>query len=153
MAIAVLHPSFRGLRGAIGGIVFKQYTNKTVLTRFPRMPKTRTAAQQAHAERFRRASEFARRVQRDPVLYARYALLARARGCTVRGAVIGEYLRRKVGERETGNVAEIVRPKLTLLGYSRRLQRDDRLLARRGKQVFADFFRLVACRGHEPFCR
>jgi len=92
MAIATFNPSFTPLRGKVGGLVFKRYRDKVVVTRAPMFSKPWSPAQQAARTRFAEASAYARTVQADPVLRASYALIATRRGLTIRSVAISAYL-------------------------------------------------------------
>lgn len=103
MAIATFSPASRGFRGKIGGLVFKHYRNKVVVTRAPTFTQPWSAAQKAGRTRFAAASAYARTVQADPLLRARYARIAARRGLTIRSAAISAYLRGETEQIQVGN--------------------------------------------------
>lgn len=93
MAIATLNPSYPRLRGKVGGLVFKHYRDKVVVTRAPTFSGEWSAVQRAGRIRFANASAYARRVQADPLLREKYATIALQRGLTIRSAAISAYLK------------------------------------------------------------
>ena len=93
MAIATFNPSVPRLRGKVGGLVFKHYGDKVVVTRAPTFSGKWSAAQLTGRNRFAQASAYARRVQVDPLLRAKYEQIAAQRGLTVRSAAISAYLK------------------------------------------------------------
>ena len=95
MAIATFSPLSTPLRGKVGGLIFKHYGDKIVVTRAPTFSKPWSAAQQAGRKRFAQASAYARKVQADPSLRAKYATLAAQRGLTLRSVAISAYLQGK----------------------------------------------------------
>lgn len=101
MAIATFSSSFRPLSGKVGGLIFKHYGNKVVVTRAPVFTKPWTPAQQAARRRFAEASAYARTVQNDPVLRAKYARTATRRGLTIRAVAISAWLQGKAKEPAT----------------------------------------------------
>ncbi|XVJ67151.1 MAG: hypothetical protein HEQ40_13655 [Lacibacter sp.] len=64
----------RGLKGQVGKqLVFKQYGNKTVVTRYPDMSLVKpSAAQKEKRKGFAAAVAYARGITNDPVLKALY---------------------------------------------------------------------------------
>jgi len=101
MAIAKFNSSHKPLRGKVGGLVFKHYADKVVVTRTPVFTGQWSTAQQNGRRRFALASAYARSVQADPVLRAKYEKIAELRGLTVRSVVISAYLQGKTAEIET----------------------------------------------------
>jgi len=93
MAIATFSPAYAPLRGKIGGLVFKHYRDKVVVTRAPVFTKPWSPAQQAGRNRFAEASAYARTVQADPLLRAKYAKISARRGLTIRSAAISAFLK------------------------------------------------------------
>jgi len=100
MAIAQFNPLSQPLRGKVGGLVFKHYANKVVVTRAPTFTGQWSTAQQDGRKRFAQASAYARTVCADPVLRAKYEKLAVQRGITIRSAAISAYLQGKTAEIE-----------------------------------------------------
>jgi len=111
MATAKFNSSFKPLRGKVGGLVFKHYVDKVVVTRAPTFTKPWSPAQQDGRKRFALASAHARTVQADPVLRAKYEKIAARRGLTVRSVVISAYLQGKTAEIETPK-RQVRRPRL-----------------------------------------
>ena len=68
------HPLFKDLRGAIGKqLVFKQYGNKTVVTRYPDMSGVKPSEQQKEKRKlFAQAVDYARAISRNPQQKALY---------------------------------------------------------------------------------
>lgn len=65
----------KGLKGQIGKqLVFKQYGKKTVVTRFPDMSKiVPSELQKKQRSSFAKAVAYAKSINNDPVLKAKYA--------------------------------------------------------------------------------
>jgi hypothetical protein len=101
MAKAIFNPSHKPLRGKVGGLVFKHYADKVVVTRAPTFSGQWSTAQQDGRKRFALASAHARAVCADPVLRAKYEKLAVGRGLIVRSAAMSAYLQEKTAEIET----------------------------------------------------
>lgn len=80
MAKLDLHPLLRGLRGSLGGLVFRQRYGKPYVSRRPG-PSTRppSLAQQTQRERMREATAFAHEALLDPAVAAHYSALGAAR--------------------------------------------------------------------------
>jgi hypothetical protein len=110
MAIAKLNPSFKPLRGKVGGLVFKHYADKVVVTRAPTFTGNWSTAQRDGRKRFALASAYARTVCADPLLRAKYEKIATRRGLTVRSVVISAYLQGKTGEIEVSQRQPVRRP-------------------------------------------
>ena len=74
MARVSKHSLFEALSGALGKeIVFKQYKDKTVVSRYPDMSKHKaTERQKAQRSLLKEANAYASRVKRDPVLRGEY---------------------------------------------------------------------------------
>ena len=100
MATAKFNSSFKPLRGKVGGLVFKHYVDKVVVTRAPTFSGQWSTGQQDGRKRFALASAYARTVQADPVLRAKYEKIAARRGLTVRSAVISAFLQGKTRQIE-----------------------------------------------------
>jgi hypothetical protein len=112
MAIAKFNSSFKPLRGKVGGLVFKHYADKVVVTRAPTFTGQWSTAQQAGRKRFALASAYARTVCAEPLLRAKYEKIAAHRGLTVRSVAISAYLRGKTAEIETPS-RPVRRPRLS----------------------------------------
>ena len=74
MARVVKNSLFEALSGALGKeIVFKQYKDKTVVSRYPDMSKHQaTERQRIQRKAMTEANAYASRIKRDPVLRAEY---------------------------------------------------------------------------------
>jgi hypothetical protein len=73
MAKAILSAMFSGLRGRLGGVVFRQRGDLTIAGPRPRNSgRASTPNQVAHRERFRRAAAYGQSVLADPALRAIY---------------------------------------------------------------------------------
>lgn len=118
MAIVQFNSSSKPWRGKVGGLVFKHYADKVVVTHAPTFTGEWSTAQQAGRKRFALASAHARTVCADPVLRAKYAKIAMKRGLTVRSLAISAYLRGKTAEIE-GLKSPVRRPS----GQARRPRR------------------------------
>jgi hypothetical protein len=72
MARVVKNSLFEALSGALGKeIVFKQYKDKTVVSRYPDMSKLKaTERQRERRNIMKEANAYASRIKRDPVLRA-----------------------------------------------------------------------------------
>ncbi len=88
MAKAILSAMFSGLRGRLGGVVFRQRGDLTVAGPRPRTTgRASTAAQLAQRERFRRATTYGRSVLADPALRAIYEARSGQRGSVYQTAL------------------------------------------------------------------
>jgi hypothetical protein len=103
MAIAQFNPLYKPLRGKVGGLVFKHYADKVVITRAPTFSGQWSTGQQDGRKRFALASAYARAVCADPALRTEYQELAARRGLTIRSAAISAYLQGKAVAIETRN--------------------------------------------------
>jgi hypothetical protein len=74
MAIVRKNSLFEALRGALGKeIVFKQYKDKTVVSRYPDMSNVQPSERQLEQRRLmREANAYASKVKRDPELRTIY---------------------------------------------------------------------------------
>jgi hypothetical protein len=65
---------FSGISGSIGKeIVFKQYADKTVVSKYPDMSKIKPSKRQkVQRNKLKEANAYAQKVNRDPVLRAAY---------------------------------------------------------------------------------
>jgi hypothetical protein len=85
---------FAGFSGRIGNVIYRQINGQTWVSPVPRPTKQPpTKAQQAHRERFRQASAYARQVCADPQRHALYAKLVTDKTKTVYGTAIRDYLK------------------------------------------------------------
>jgi len=109
MAIVQFNPLCKPLRGKVGGLVFKHYADKVVVTRAPTFSGQWSTAQQDGRKRFAQASAYARTVGADPVLCAKYEKIAGRRGLTVRSVVISAFLQGKTAKIETPPPASVCR--------------------------------------------
>ena len=93
MAKVKLQPWVVGLSGKMGDIVFKQTRNGEVtLSSCPDMSNVEwSPAQQAHRERFKQASAYARAALADPAVRAMYEKKAKKAGKTPRNMAISDY--------------------------------------------------------------
>ena len=93
MARAKLNPIFESVRGAIGGVVFKQYGERTVISRRPVFRNRRfSEAQLGAQERFRQATLYAKRLMADPRAREVYEKEAREKGKPILSLMIGDFL-------------------------------------------------------------
>lgn len=85
----------QGLSGAIGKeIVFKRYTDKTVVTKYPDMKNiVPSAAQKIQRKKFKAANAFAKIINDDPLKRSAYALKIPSGKSVYRWAV-KEYMKR-----------------------------------------------------------
>lgn len=74
MARVIKNSLFEALSGALGKeIVFKQYRDKTVVSRYPDMSKHKaTKLQKVQRNLMKQANAYASKVKRDPALRAQY---------------------------------------------------------------------------------
>jgi hypothetical protein len=74
MAKVTLHPPFKGIRGQLGGLVFRLYPNgETIVSKYPDMSNvTWSPAQEEHRQRFKRAIAYAKAAMTDPDVRAVY---------------------------------------------------------------------------------
>ena len=74
MAKVTLHPLFKGLRGRLGGLVFRLYPNgETIVSKYPDMSNvTWSPAQEQHRQRFKRAIAYAKTAMANPDVRAVY---------------------------------------------------------------------------------
>ena len=94
MAIAILNPRYKHLRGAIGNIVVKHYGDKVVLTCKPVFRnRTFSPEQKACQQRFRQAALLAKRLMADPRVRRAYEEEARAKRKPARCLIIADLLR------------------------------------------------------------
>lgn len=99
MARTKLTPLLAHLRGAVGGIVFKQYGDRLVVTRKPApSSKPPSAKQLAHQQRFAEASRYGKRVSDTPELRVPYAPRAKAEGKAVYTLAVGDAMNPPVVE-------------------------------------------------------
>ena len=74
MAKVTLHPPFKGIRGRLGGLVFRMYPNgETIASKYPDMSKVEwSPAQEEHRARFKGAIAYAKAAIADPDVRAVY---------------------------------------------------------------------------------
>lgn len=91
------HSLLKGLKGQIGKqLVFKQYGKKTVVSRYPDMSKVvPSILQKEQRGDFAEAVAYAKTINNDPVLKAKYAKKVK-KGKSVFQYAIQEYLKKKV---------------------------------------------------------
>lgn len=77
------------LSGSLGKeIVFKQYADKTVVSKYPDMSKAGTSEKQkAQRELMKEAIAYASRINRDPVLKAKYLKMLKEKESVYRFAI------------------------------------------------------------------
>ncbi len=83
-----------GLHGKIGGIVYKQYGDKTVASKVPVFTQPWSNPQIAHRSRMKAASAYADTVMQDPVAHAYYASRIprrKKKKVSVRNAAISDF--------------------------------------------------------------
>ncbi len=90
----ITHPVFQQLSGSIGGqLVFKQYGDKTVVSKFPDMSRvTPSHRQQAGRSLFAEAVAFAKTINNDPVKKAQYQQMI-GKGRSVYHYALQEYMK------------------------------------------------------------
>jgi len=92
MAKVKLNPLLEQVRGQLGDLVFKQYADKTVLSRKPSFEGVEwSAAQVTHRERFRQAVAYAKSALADPEAQAAYSAAARAAGRTAFNLAVADF--------------------------------------------------------------
>ena len=69
-------PEMDGVRGRVGQFVFRRLNDITVVSRRPRKPTSQTRAQRDSRQRFRRATEFAKKEMMNPDRKAYYREMA-----------------------------------------------------------------------------
>lgn len=94
MAKAELNSGLKTLRGDLDGFVFKQYGDKVVVSRRPRMDQIKPSpAQQAQRKRFHAAAKFHREVLADPALKQHYETLAEEQSLPLSAVTLAAYMR------------------------------------------------------------
>lgn len=84
--------SFSNLRGQIGGLVYKWYGKRLVVTRAPRPSRQKpTAKKRRSCAAFAEASRYAEQARRQPALWAKYAAAAKQRKIPVRALAISDF--------------------------------------------------------------
>lgn len=92
MAKVRLNPAFESIRGAIGELVYKQYGNKTVLSRKPHFEnRVFSAAQLATQERFRHAMLMAKAALADVKVRSTYEQAARVKGKPIVSLMVADF--------------------------------------------------------------
>lgn len=80
MAKVTLNPALQRLSGRSGNLVFRQVGDRTIAAKRPEAAKTKvSAAQRTQRDRFRQATDYARRVLDDPCQRRAYERLAAER--------------------------------------------------------------------------
>ena len=101
MAQGKLVPILESVRGTIGDLVVKQYGSKIVITRRPVFRnRTFSEAQKGSQERFREATLYARALMTDPLARKLYEEEARAKGKSVRGLMIADFIHTRLPREE-----------------------------------------------------
>ncbi|MBT1703600.1 hypothetical protein [Chryseosolibacter indicus] len=72
MAIARLNPTIKGLQGGLGGIMFRQVRNKTIISAKPSAPKKQSEQQRMNRLKFKEATCYAKLMMKDPQKKAYY---------------------------------------------------------------------------------
>ena len=94
MAIAILNPRHKDLRGVIGNLVVKHYGDKVVITRKPVFTnRTFSEAQKSCQDLFRQAAVFANKLMADPRARRVYQEEARLKRKPARSLMIADFLR------------------------------------------------------------
>jgi hypothetical protein len=88
-----------GISGRVGQLLFKQYGDKTVVSRVPDMSRRKLTEKQREANlQFRFANRWANYILKDPEKYEYYRSIATG-GKNARNMAVSEYMRmRKAGE-------------------------------------------------------
>jgi hypothetical protein len=82
-----------GLSGRVGQLIFKQYGDKTIVSRVPDMSRRKLSEQQKEGNLlFQLASQWATDMLKDPVKYEYYRSMATG-ARTARNMAISEYMR------------------------------------------------------------
>ena len=82
----------QGLSGKLGdAFVFRQRGGKTIVSVKPTMPQERSEAQKLHAERFRRAAQYAKKAIQDAEVKALYQSRTKE-GQSAYNIALGDYL-------------------------------------------------------------
>ena len=94
MASVRLNRAIDGIRGRIGGLVFKRYGDGTIVARMPDIEGLKvTDAQKAVREKFRRAAWYGKTVMADDQARAQYEEVARARKQPLFSLIVEDFLR------------------------------------------------------------
>lgn len=124
MAVLAGNSPLQGMRGLVGGLVFRSYEGMTVVAEAPSAPprsRKRTELQELYLSRFGDASRYATALTRDPVMKALYRKKAKKMKLSnAYTAAVAEYLRKtKVESIDTrrytgkagGSIAVVARKK------------------------------------------
>jgi phosphoribosylformylglycinamidine (FGAM) synthase PurS component len=124
MAILAGNSPVQGMRGLLGGLVFRSFRGLTVVTTAPSPPprsRKQTELQQLYRSKFRDASRYAKALMRDPATKAQYKKKAeKMKLPNAYTAAIAEYMRKtKVESIDTrrytgkagGSIAVVARKK------------------------------------------
>ena len=91
MAKVDLNPIFDTVRGKVGDLVLKRYGDGVVMARAGESSQPKSAAQLAHQERFRAATEYGKGALMNPARRALYAAAARQRGLPVFATMVADF--------------------------------------------------------------
>jgi hypothetical protein len=96
MAISKNNPLTKGASGMLGGtLVFRSWNGKTYMSNRPKKPTKESLLQKGNRQKFRLATEFAKRMMKEPARKAEYKQKALELGLTnAYTAAITEYMRK-----------------------------------------------------------
>jgi hypothetical protein len=77
MAQVELNDLIKGFSGSVGKVVFRTYRGKTYMTQRPSKPKTESEGQRNTRDKFKLATEYAKKMMKDPDRKAYYAKKAK----------------------------------------------------------------------------
>ncbi|MBK9927384.1 MAG: hypothetical protein IPP66_19110 [Anaerolineales bacterium] len=87
-----LNPMFEGLRGQMGGVVFRKVNGETIVSRKPSFLGAPTVEQAAHRERFKLAAAYGKSVLADPVARELYEAVANSKKISTFALSVADYL-------------------------------------------------------------
>ena len=93
MAKSTLNSALRGIHGKIDAWVYRNYGDRTVISRRPEGTDARSPAQLAIRAAFKEAAAYAKAALADPVRRAIYATIAKARGRPLFATALTDYLK------------------------------------------------------------
>ena len=95
MAKVTLCAPFKGIRGSLGGLVFRLYPNgETIVSKYPDMSNvTWSPAQEEHRRRFKRAIVYAKSAMADPDVRAEYEKQAAEQNRQPFRVAVSDYLK------------------------------------------------------------
>ena len=93
MAKTTLNSGLRGIHGGIDGWVYRNYGDRTIISRRPSGGDVHSPAQLAVRAAFKAAAAYAKAALADPVRRAVYVALARARGRPLFATAVTDYLK------------------------------------------------------------